>query len=702
MDKKEVHPIKSAKGGVPSKKEQFNWARQRIEKLKKTINYHRYLYHVLDKQEISDAALDSLKKELFDLEQEYPDLITSDSPTQRVSGEPLKEFAKVRHPTRMLSFNDAFSKEDIKDWLERISKLLTPAERNQIDFYCELKIDGLAIELIYENGILITGSTRGDGTIGEDITQNLKTIEAIPLSLFPLTSKSLTHSREWVSEKKVPANLVVRGEVFISKKEFDNINKLQKEKGLPIYANPRNIAAGSVRQLDPKITAVRHLDFFAYEVVTDLGFTTHEEKHEFLKDLGFKTNLENRYCKSLDDVFSFYEQMQKIRDKLNYEIDGVVVIINNNKIFEKLGVIGKAPRGAIAFKFPQSQSTTIVEDIKLQVGRTGAITPVAILRPVQISGITITRATLHNEDEIKRLGLKIGDTVVVGRAGDVIPDIIKVLPDLRTGKEKKFRMPTFCPSCKTKLEKSATESLYRCPNPKCFARNRRFFYHFVSRPAFNIDGLGPKIIDRLLDEGLVQDPSDLFELKEGDIGQLDRFGEKSAENLIRSISEKKKITLPKFIFALGIRNVGEETAMDLAKRFGSIKALQHANITTLEQIKDIGPIVAKSIYEWFNNKDNLKFLDKLLKAGVKIESEKSSLKNNKFTGKLFVLTGRLESMDREKAKNEIWELGGQISESVSKKTDFVVVGSDPGSKYEKAKKLGVKVINEKQFLDMLK
>lgn len=659
-------------------------AKQRIEKLKKTINYHRHLYHVLDRQEISDAALDSLKKELFDLEQEYPDLVTKDSPTQRIGGQPLKEFKKVKHSTRMLSFNDAFSKEDIKDWLERISKLLSANEKKQIDFYCELKIDGLAIELIYENGILKTGSTRGDGLVGEDITQNLKTIEAIPLKID-------TKSRQ----------LVVRGEVFISRKEFDTVNKSQKEKGLPLYANPRNIAAGSVRQLDPKITAKRRLDFFAYDIVTDLGAETHQKKHEVLHELGFKTNKNNQYQKTLEDIFSFYEKCQKLREKLDYEIDGVVVIINDNKIFEKLGVVGKAPRGAIAFKFPQSQATTVVEDIKIQVGRTGALTPVAVLKPVKVSGITITRATLHNEDEIKRLGLKVGDTVIIGRAGDVIPDIIKVLSELRTGKEKNFSMPKFCPSCKTKLEKSATEALWRCPNPKCFARQRRNFYHFVSRAAFNIEGLGPKIIDRLLGQGLVQDPSDIFSLKEGDINQLERFGEKSAENLISSIQEKKQITLPRFIYALGIRNIGEETANDLANHFGSVEKLKNAKLQDFESILNIGPVVAKSIYEWFQDNDNIKFLGKILKSGVKVKSI-SKEKKGRLSDKIFVFTGTLNSIERNLAKEKIRELGGQTSESVSEKTDFIVAGSDPGSKLEKAKRLKIKVINEDEFLKLLK
>jgi DNA ligase (NAD+) len=663
--------------------------KKRIEKLRETINRHRYLYHVLDKQEISDSALDSLKKELFDLEQEFPDLITPDSPTQRIGGKALKEFKKIRHKQRMLSFNDAFSKDDMQDWLERISKLLEknlPAGRQgktELDFYCELKIDGLAIELVYKNGVFETGSTRGDGSVGEDITQNLKTVEAIPLK---------------IGDKK---DIIIRGEVFITKKEFLKMNKIQKEKGLPLYANPRNIAAGSVRQLDPKITASRKLDSFIYDLKTDFGQQTHEEIHKILKELGFKTNHNNKYCKSLEDVLKFREYWMKEREKLDYEIDGVVVVVNNNKIFEKLGVVGKAPRGAIAFKFPQAQSTTKVLDIKVQVGRTGAMTPVAVLEPVQVSGITITRATLHNEDEIKRLGLKIGDTVIVGRAGDVIPDIIKVLAELRTGHEKNFKMPDKCPSCGTKLVKSETEALWRCQNPKCFARQRRNFYHFVSRTAFNIDGLGPKIIDRLLDEGLVQDPSDLFELKEGDVAPLERFAEKSAENLIKSIQDKREIELSRFIYALGIRNVGEETAIDLAKHFGSIKKIKEAKLEDFEKISDIGPVVSKSIYEWFNGKDNLKFLNRLEKK-LRIQNTEYRIQNTKLKGLTFVLTGSLESMERSQAKERIRQLGGDISESVSSKTDYVVVGSDPGSKADKAKELGIKTISEKEFLNLIK
>ena len=687
--------------------------KQRIEKLKKTINHHRYLYHVQDKQEISDSALDSLKKELFDLEQNYPEFITEDSPTQRVGGKPLKEFKKIRHPQRMLSFNDAFAKQDMQNWLERFSKLLNENEKKEIDFYCELKIDGLAIELIYENQFFKTGATRGDGTIGEDVTQNLKTVEAIPLSIpiFPSLRGGQKPDEAIQSESTGSlAMTVVRGEVFISKKEFEKINKIQKEKGLPVYANPRNIAAGSIRQLDPKITASRHLDSFAYDLKTNFGQQTHEEIHKILKDLGFKTNQHNKYCKNLEEVFEFHNHWQKNREKLGYEIDGIVVIVNNNKIFEKLGIVGKAPRGAIAFKFAQAEATTKVLDIKIQVGRTGAMTPVAVLEPVQVTGITITRATLHNEDEIKRLGLKIGDTVIVGRAGDVIPNIIKVLPELRTGKEKNFKMPEKCPSCGAKLIKE--DVLWRCPNEKCFARQRRNFYHFVSRTAFNIDGLGPKIIDKLLDEGLVQDPSDLFDLKEGDLAGIERFAEKSAENLVKSIADKREITLPRFIYALGIRNIGEETAMDLANHFGSVKKIKNARLEDFDSILNIGPIVAKSVYEWFHEKparhnaaalggDNIRFLEKLEKK-VKILNPKPYTLNPKLAGKSFVLTGSLESMSRDEAKQKIRQLGGDISESVSSKTSYVVAGQAPGSKADKAQKFGVKTISENEFLKLIK
>jgi len=689
--------------------------KQRIEKLKKLINHHRYLYHVLDRQEISDAALDSLKKELFELEQQFPEFITFDSPTQRVGGKPLEKFNKVRHLSPMFSFNDGFSEEEIKDWQSRISKILTKKEISQIDFYCELKIDGLAVELIYENTILKTGSTRGDGITGEDITQNLKTIEAIPLKL--REKKEIIRDLkkqgfdpnvvEKIEKYDFKKPIIVRGEVFISKKEFKKANKEREKEGQPIYANPRNLAAGSVRQLDPKIIANRHLDSFIYDLITDFGEKTHEQKHKILKAFGFKTNRYNKYCRHLKKVFVFYKNCQKLRERLYYEIDGLVVLINSNKIFEKLGIVGKAPKGAIAFKFPAKQSTTVIEDIKIQVGRTGALTPVAYLKPVKVGGALISRATLHNEDEIKRLGVRIKDTVIVSRAGDVIPDIVKVLPELRTGKEKNFKMPNQCPVCGSKIKKKPGKVVYYCANQNCFAVQREYFRHFVSKKAFNIEGLGPKIIDKLIEEGLVSDPADLFGLKEGDLITLERFAEKSAENLINAIQGSKEISLAKFIYALGIRNVGEKTAQDLAEKFGSLEKIQKTKLEELENIKDIGPIVAKSVYNWFCRKSNIKFLEKIKRVGVKIKSylvvRSGGLSDDraKLKGKTFVLTGALESMAREEAKEKIRELGGDVSESVSKNTDFLVIGKEPGSKYDKAKELGIKIINEQEFFQLI-
>jgi len=680
-------------------------AKQRIERLRKTIRHHRYLYHVLDKQEISENALDSLKKELFDLEQKYLQFITPDSPTQRVGGEPLEKFEKVKHSQTMLSFNDAFSKEDMKDWLDRISKLLTEKEKGQIDYYCELKLDGLAVELIYKNGIFNTGSTRGDGKIGEDITQNLKTIEAIPLKLRnkeavieEIKNRGVNNIADQM-KKRGFKKLVVRGEVFITKKEFKRINKERKKRGEEPYANPRNIAAGSIRQLDPKVTASRNLDNHAYDLATDFGQKNHCREHEILEILGFKTNNEhNKYCKNLKEVFKFHKYWQENRDKLPYEIDGIVVRVNSNKIFEKLGVVGKAPRGAIAYKFPLKQATTKVKDIKIQIGRTGAVTPVAYLDPVKVGGVTITRATLHNTDEIERLDVKIGDTVVVGRAGDVIPDIVKVITELRTGKEKEFKMPKKCPVCNTKLVKPSEEVVWKCPNPDCFARKTRYFSHFISKGAFDIEGLGPKIIDQLINEGLVETPADLFELEEGDLLPLERFAEKASKNLVEAIQAGKEISLPRFIYALGIPYVGEETGQDLADRFGSIEKLKKATKADLESITDIGPKMADSIYNWFQDKSNNKLINNLKENGVKVKKIK---KSKKLQGKTFVLTGSLEKYSRNRAKQEIRKMGGEASNSISGKTDYLIAGKSPGSKLNKAKKKGVKIIKETDFLKMI-
>jgi DNA ligase (NAD+) len=693
-------------------------AKIRIEKLKKEINKYRYAYHVLNQSLISDEALDSLKKELSDLEKQYPELITPDSPSQRVEGKPLKKFKKIEHSVPMFSLNDVFSEQDVYDWYERIKKLLHPAA--EIDFYCEHKFDGLAVALEYKDGFLETGSTRGNGRIGEDITQNLKTIEAIPLSLpdkeeiFDSLLKAGLKEIVQNLEKEFPSYLEVRGEVLLGKKEFRKINEEREKEGLLPYANPRNVAAGSVRQLDSKITATRNLDFYAYELVTDLGQKTHEQEHLILKALGFKTHSENKKVDNLKEVFTVYKNIQEQRKDLPYEIDGLVIIINNNEYFEELGVVGKAPRGAVAYKFSPSEATTQVKDIIIQVGRTGILTPVAVLEPIQVSGVTITRATLHNKEEIKRLGLRVGDTVIVSRAGDVIPQITKVLPNLRTGKERKFQMPKKCPICNTLTEEDERGIIVRCPNKNCPARSQENLYHFIGKGAFDIKGIGPKLIDRLLDEGLIQDAADLFNLKEGDIIPLERYGEKSSQNIISAIQSRKKILFNQFLFALGIIHIGEETALVLAKYFQEkfnlnqnitiqklIKASNDFTKDDFEKIPMVGPKIGKSIYDWFKDKGNILFLEKLYKAGIQLIPVKNIEKKGKFTNLIFVITGTLDAMSREEAKKRILNQGGKFQETISSKTNYLIVGKNPGSKYEKAKSLGVKIISEKEFLKML-
>ena len=668
-----------------------NTVKERINKLKKTIDHHRYLYHVLDRQEISDEALDSLKKELFDLEQEFPDLITSDSPTQRVAGEPLEGFTKVTHPGRMISLNDAFSSQDLSDWLERLNNFLGQTYNGS--FYCDLKMDGLAIELRYKNGALTQASTRGNGLIGEDVTQNIRTVDAVPL-----------HLRS--EDRPIPKTLIVRGEVFLTKKEFARINKLQFKKGEKIYANPRNFAAGTIRQLDPHITADRKLSFYAYSIVGIDGtygdnFKSHADEYKALNEWGIGTNPHGKIANTPNDVISFWETWQEKRDKLDYEFDGIVVSINDNGVYRRAGVIGKSPRGAIAFKFSPKSAQTIVEDIQVQVGRTGVLTPVAHLKPVSIGGTTVSRATLHNMDEIKRLGVKIGDTVVVGRAGDVIPDILSVLTELRTGKEKNFQLPIRCPVCDTPIKKNAGQVASYCPNIDCPARQRITIYHFCSRNAMNIDGVGPKIIDALMDAGLIQDYADLFTLKIEDLKNLDRFAELSSANVIKAIDDHREVPLARFIYALGIMHVGEETARVLAQHFHTLDKITEASEEELTVVEDVGPVVAHSIAEWFKRPYHKKILKKFEKAGLKIIADKGMVKG-KFFGKTFVITGTLESMSREEAGAKIRALGGKVSSSVSKDTSFVVAGSDPGSKYINAQKLIVKILDEKEFLKMIK
>ena len=682
-------------------------AKNRIEKLKALINRYRYSRLVLDKPLISAEAEDSLKKELFDLEQRFPGLITPDSPSQRVGGKPLEKFKKVRHREPMLSLNDAFSKEDLDDWAERMERVLGikkggPAphlfgSRQGAGYYAELKIDGLAIELVYRDGVFETGSTRGDGVTGEDITQNLKTVEAIPLKLSgQLTFNDISLKVSW------PRELVVRGEVFINKKEFERLNRELKKKGQKIYANPRNLAAGSVRQLNPEMTASRKLNSFAYALVTDLGQKTHEEEHLILKTLGFPVNSHNKFLKGLNEIQRFRDHWEKNRGKLDYEIDGIVVTINDNRVFQKLGVVGKSPRGAIAYKFSPKESTTKVKDIIVSVGRTGTLTPIAILEPVEIGGVTVSRATLHNEDEIKRLGIKLGDTVIVGRAGDVIPDVLKVLKSLRTGHEMDFHMPKICPACREPVERFAGEAAHRCVNKNCPAIKREAIYHFVGKNTLDIAGVGPKIINQLMDAGLLKDAPDLYSLKKEDLLNLPRFAEKSAENTVNSIHKNKRPPLDKFIFALGIRHVGEETAFDLARRFGNLAKLTDASLEELNKIPNIGEVVAKSVYEWFRNGYNRHLLEKFKKAGVRPKEFKVTKALTKLAGENFVFTGGLETITREEARAKVRSLGGDVSSEVSKNVDYVVAGEEPGTKYEKAKKLGIRIISEKEFLAMIK
>lgn len=668
-------------------------AKKRALKLRKLIAYHRHLYHVEDRQELSEGALDALKKELFVLEQKYPDLVVPNSPTQRVGGEPLPFFTKVRRGVRMNSLNDAFSREDVLDWWQRLGKLKIPSLKE--DFFCDLKMDGLAIELEYKDGVLFRASTRGDGLVGEDVTQNIKTIEAIPLVL---------------SGKE--KNLTLRGEVFLEKKELARINKKLIADGEKPYANPRNLAAGSIRQLDPKITTERRLQFFPYGIVAlPEKYKTHSHEREVLKSAGFTVNPYTVSAKSLNDVFVFQEKWEKEREKLPFEIDGVVVWLNDNSQFTRAGIIGKAPRAAIAYKFSPKEATTILRDIRVQVGRTGALTPVALLDPVSLSGITVTHATLHNADEIDRLDARIGDTVIVSRAGDVIPKILRVLTELRTGKEKKFHMPKTCPADGSPVVRDGVA--YRCSNALCGARERELLYHFVSRAAFNIEGLGPKIIDRFIDEGLVSNAADIFELEEGDIATLERFGEKSAKNIVEELQQKKVITLPRFLYSLGISHIGEENARLLAPLFygPSVFASPVDIFSRGEKIKEeellaiagIGPKIIESFREWFNNPRHKKLLERLTEAGVVItEAKAKKEKSTLLQGRSFVLTGTLEALSRDQAKERIRSLGGQVTESVSKETSFVVAGESPGSKLARAEKLGVKILSEEEFIALIK
>lgn len=681
----------------------------RIEKLREEINRYRYEYHVRDKLEISDAALDSLKHELFKLEQLYPDLITPDSPTQRVAGKPLPEFKKVEHKTPMLSLEDVFSKEEFNEWLERIKKVYP---RGSFEFYAEIKMDGLAVSLVYTDGVLETGATRGNGRVGEDVTQNLKTIEAIPLRLRVPNEKEigvfLDQFGQGIDEKKfsrkiarLEGRIEIRGEAFMTKKVLNFLNRELKKAGEPLLANPRNAAAGSIRQLDSAMTASRRLSFFGYALAGDFGLVTHEQAHELMKLLGVPTNPENRLCKNIEEAGKYHAHILKIREKLPYETDGVVATVNDDETFARLGVVGKTPRGGIAYKFPAEEATTRVLAVRWQVGRTGALTPVADLEPVLVGGTTVSHATLHNMDEIERLGLKIGDTIILERAGDVIPKVVKVLPKLRTGKEKAIHAPTHCPVCDHEVKRREGEVAIVCESKSCPAKHTERIIHFVSKKAFDIDGLGEKIVKQLMDVGLISTPADIFTLDKSKLTDLERFGEKSADNLTASIEAARRPTLARFIYGLGIMHVGEETAVDLASYFGTVGKFRAATIEELDKISGIGEVVAKSIIDWLADKQNQKLIDDLLKAGVSPQTVQVS-KHRPLEGKVIVFTGELEGLTRDEAKDRARKLGADVSGSVSKNTDFVVAGSDPGSKYEVAKKLGVKIFDEREFLRLIK
>ncbi|MFH0873477.1 MAG: NAD-dependent DNA ligase LigA [Candidatus Komeilibacteria bacterium] len=655
-------------------------ARERISKLKKEIERHRYLYHVLDKQEISDAALDSLKNELVRLEGEWPQFLTADSPSQRIGGQPLDQFVKVRHSHPVLSLQDYFSPPELGEWQARNSKILGHTAQ---DYYCELKLDGLTVVLTYRDGVLVQGATRGDGLIGEEVTNNLKTIESIPLRL------NLNH---WPQAPKI---IEVRGEVVISKKNFLAINKRQEKRGEQIFANPRNLAAGSIRQLDPKIAASRRLECFAFELITDLGQQRHSQVHDWLKQMGFKTCQYNQAAETLKEVENYLTKWEKKRAAWDYNTDGAVIVIDDIAAEKKLGHIGKTERWMAAYKFPAEQTTTKVLDIMIQVGRTGALTPIAVLDPVRVAGSTVSRATLHNEDEIKRLDVRIGDTVIIQKAGDVIPEIVEVLPRLRNGQEKKFIWPKKCPVCGSRVLRPVGEVAHYCSNKKCYAREIQGLIHFVSKAAFNIEGLGDKIVEQLVAAGLVGSFSDFFRLTVDDLKNLERFADTSANKLIAAIAAKKYISLERFIYSLGLRHVGVQTARDLADHLGSWVKFSAATPEILQQVPEVGSVVARSVFDWLQQKPNQKEVAELLALGVKVPNT-AIRSGGKLQGKTFVITGTL-SQPRDYYADRIRQAGGSISSGVSKQTDYVLAGDNPGSKLTKAVALGVTVITEQQW-----
>jgi DNA ligase (NAD+) len=659
-----------------------------IEDLREKLRHHEYRYYVADDPEISDAAYDRLMDRLKALEAAHPELITPDSPTVRVGGAPREGFQTVQHARPMLSLDNAFSYEALGEFDRRVRE---SSGQQKIGYIVEHKFDGLSISLQYENRALARGVTRGDGRTGEDVTPNVKTIRSVPLRVDAAALK----------KAKLPMNFEVRGEIVMPRKAFAEMNRQQERSGGKIFANPRNAAAGAVRVLDSSITASRRLEFFSYYLLIDgkSPFTKLSESLQALKELRFRASADWKFCDGIEEVLAYCDGWEDKREKLPYEIDGVVVKVNSIPIQNELGYTAKAPRWAIAYKYPARRETTVVNDILVNVGRTGTLTPVAILEPVQVGGVTVSRSTLHNLDEIERLGVQIGDTVLVERAGEVIPHVLKVV---KQGKERKvFHMPEKCPECGSTIHKAADAVAYRCVNAGCPAKRRESLLHFAGRHAMNIDGLGEKIVDQLVEQGLVRDVADLYSLKVEKVAALERVAEKSAQNLLNEIAASKQNSLSRLIYALGISFVGERTGQLLAGHFSSLEEIANAKEEQLEEVAEVGPKVAAAIAEFFSEPANLQLIKKLNKAGVHPTVEKREVKSDKFAGKTFVFTGGLANRSREDATEIVKQHGGKLSGSVSKKTDYVVVGSDPGSKHDKAKALGVSILTEKDFEKLL-
>lgn len=669
---------------------------ERVNRLRAVIDDLRHRYHVLDDPTVSDADYDSLMRQLVEYERQYPALASPDSPSVRVGGRPLDKFRPIKHHYPMLSLTDCFSEQELRAFESRLKRL---APGKNFDYYAEVKLDGLAISLVYEDGLLVYGATRGDGLVGEDVTNNIKTIKTIPLRLR--------------STKAMTGRFEVRGEVYMPRRSFDNLNRQRVEQKLPLFANPRNAAAGSIRQLDPAVAASRQLNFMAFQVIGPEKLATHQQEHQLAEALGFISNPYNRLCEDLDEVLAFWRDFEKERVNLPYQIDGLVVGVNDARLREELGVVGKAPRAVVALKWPAEEVVTEIVDITVQVGRTGALTPVAVLKPVEVAGTTVSRATLHNEGEIKRKDIRIGDMVVIRKAGDIIPEVVKVIKELRPTRSRPYRLPDNCPICGQPVRKVEGEAVARCSNAACFSVQRRALQHFVSRSAFDMEGIGPKVLDRLIEEGLIRDFADLFDLKMGDVLGLERFGEKSAANIIQTIAGHKKISLARFLYALGIRNVGYETAINLAayiaKRWPTRQLAKLpdrlASITAedWQSIPDVGPIVANKIVKYMGDPGNRQLIKRLIDKGVEVEwpAAAAAGPQSRLAGQTFVFTGTLSGMTRQEAKELARQLGASISESVSQKTDYLVAGEKPGSKYGQAEKLGVKILDQKAFQQLV-